>query len=328
MGLVRGAVRHYCLGGCSALVVCVRRSRPVRGAGARAGCRVLPVSSFPPRVSRAVCGGPSRPGLPYPRSLVRHSMRSVCFAGSVRLPFWYSLRVFCVCVCARSLAASSPPPPPLGGVARAPRAVLVLGAGRAVPRGPCPSVCPASVPCSVWLAWGGGSPVLFPPYLAWGCALPAGWVCASGAFLHRGVGQGGGAACAPFPPTVRPGGAVGRGVALPRSVPLPSLGRRQSGCLGRHSGHGGRGPHTAPVRARLLSPGAVRWRPCVLARVCLSIAVPAGAGGCGRGGGPCRGPPPGRRGPAGGGGGGGASPLPWGGRGAGVPLGRGPVGGR
>ena len=31
LGLVRGAMCHYCLGGCSALVVCVRRSRLVRG---------------------------------------------------------------------------------------------------------------------------------------------------------------------------------------------------------------------------------------------------------------------------------------------------------
>ena len=38
------------------------------------------------------------------------------------------------------------------------------------------------------------------------------------------------------------GGPVGRGVALPRSVPLPSLGRQQSGCHWRRSVHGGRGP--------------------------------------------------------------------------------------
>ena len=102
LGLVRGAVRHYCLGGCSALVVCARRSRPVRGAWAGAGFRVFPVSPFPPRVPCAVCGGLSRPGVPYPRSLVRHSMRSVRSACSVRLPFWYSPRALCVCVRSRS----------------------------------------------------------------------------------------------------------------------------------------------------------------------------------------------------------------------------------
>ena len=112
VGLVHGAVRHYCLGGCSALVVCARLSRPVRGAGAGARCRVFPVSPFPPRVSRAVCGGPSRPRVPYPCSLVRHSMRSLPSAGSVWLPICYSPRALCMCVCASALAASAPPPSP------------------------------------------------------------------------------------------------------------------------------------------------------------------------------------------------------------------------
>ena len=112
LGLVRGAVRHYCLGGCSALVMCARRSRPVRGGRAGAWCRVSPVSPFPPRASRAVCGGPSRPCVPCPRSLVRDSMRSVRSAGSVRLPFWYSPRVLSVCVRWRSHGVRAPPPLP------------------------------------------------------------------------------------------------------------------------------------------------------------------------------------------------------------------------
>ena len=78
-GFGHGAVRHYCLGGCSATSVCARCSRPVRGARAGTWCCVSPVSPFPPRVSRAACGGPSRPGVPYPRSLVRHSTRSKLF---------------------------------------------------------------------------------------------------------------------------------------------------------------------------------------------------------------------------------------------------------
>ena len=62
------------------------------------------------------------------------------------------------------------------------------------------------------------------------------------------------------------GGPVGRGVALPRSVPLPSLGRQQSGCHGRCAVHGGRGP---PYHSGSCSPansggdlcGALaRWR--------------------------------------------------------------------
>ena len=163
MGLVRGAVRQYCLGGCSALVVCARRSRPVRGGW----CHVPGVVSSP--------FPPSRPAFP-----------ALFVAGrpvwvSLILARWYAIpcgvcvpqtwsgcpsgfpRVSFVCVCARALPASSPPLPPRVGVARAPRAVPVLGAGRALPRGPCPSACPASVPCYVWLASGGGGPVPFPP---------------------------------------------------------------------------------------------------------------------------------------------------------------------
>ena len=83
------------------------------GVGAGAGCCVFPVSPCPPRVSCTVCGGPSRLGLPYPRSLVRHSMRSVRSASSVRLPFWFPPRVFCVCVRSRSHGV---PPPPLPGL--------------------------------------------------------------------------------------------------------------------------------------------------------------------------------------------------------------------
>ena len=88
-------------------------------------------------------------------------------------------------VCALALSRC-PLPPPLGGVARASRVVPALGAGRAVPRGPCPSTCPAPVPCSVWRAWGGAVRSRFPP--TWlgvvgvaagrprgGCLLPLRW---------------------------------------------------------------------------------------------------------------------------------------------------------
>ena len=324
LGLVRGAARHYCLGGCSALVVCARRSQPVRGAWAGAWCPVFPVCPFPPRVPHAVCDGPSRPGVPYPRSLVRHSMRSVRSAGSVRLPFWYSPRALCVCVRSRSRGVRAPPPLP-GCCGRAPRVVPVLAPGRAVQRGPCSSACPAPVLCPVWFAWGGGGgPVPYSPYLALGCVPPVGWICASGAFQRRRVGWGGGGGgCAPFSPTVRPGGPVGRGVALPQPVPLPSLGRQQSGCPWRRSGHGGRGPHTAPVRVRLLSLSSVRVAP-----LCATAGSLAHRGSCesrrrGRGGGPCSGLPPGRRGPGGRG-----DHLPAsGGRGAGAPVACGTVGG-
>ena len=107
---------------------------------------------------------------------------------------------------------------------------------------------------------GGGGPS---PYLAWGCAPPVGRV--RGVRVPGGgLGEGGGAACAPCPPFVRPGGAVGRGVALPRSVPLPSLGRQQSGCHWRRSVHGGRGP---PYHSSSCLPSFTGWDLCgVLAR--------------------------------------------------------------
>ena len=108
------------------------------------------------------------------------------------------------------------------------------------------------------------------------------------AFVCQGAGWRGGGR-APRPSFVRPGGPVGRGVALPRSVPLPSLGRQQSGCHWRRSGYGGHGPHTIPVRARPPSLGAI----CAASwRVDAGLLVPRGSCGSrrlGRGGGPCSG---------------------------------------
>ena len=166
----------------------------------RPACPALCVAGRPVRVSLTLARWYAIPrGLCVPRA------RSGCPSGIPRVPF--------VCVCARAPAASASPPPPLGGVARAPRAVPALGAGRAVPRGPCPSACPAPVPCSVWRAWGGSGPVRFPPYLAWGRALPVGWVCASVALPRPGVawdGVGVVGRCA-APPACAAGGASGAG---------------------------------------------------------------------------------------------------------------------
>ena len=234
LGLVCDAVRHYCLGGCSALVVCVRRSRPVRRAWASAGFCAFLISPFPPRVSCALCGWPSRPGVPYPRSLVRHSMRSVRSAGSVRLPFWYSPRTLCVCVRSRSRGVRAPAPLP-GIVWRAhlarSRCWALVGPFNAV-RAP-PRVLPRSRAPFVLLR-GGGRPGPVSPYLAWGCALPVGgvrawgpvtiptaralasWLCA---LCGRHEGARGGACClgagrpgsgALRPPTTRPFGRAAR----------------------------------------------------------------------------------------------------------------------
>ena len=181
--------------------LCVRGARGRFGV-VRAGtwCCVSPSSPFPPRVSRVACGGPSRPGVPYPRSLVRHSMWSVRSARSVRLPFWWSPRVLFMCVRSRSRGVRSP----LGGVARASRVVPALGAGRAVPCGPCPSACPAPVPCSVWRAWGGAVRSRFPP--TWlGVAGAAAGRPREGAFV-RCVGRSG--SCVPLPSSARPLGGL------------------------------------------------------------------------------------------------------------------------
>ena len=112
LGLVRGAVRHYCLGGCSALVVCARRSRPVRGGWGR--CLVLCLPRFPlpaPRFLRlCVAGRPVRVSLilarwyAIPCGLCVPRARSGCPSVFPRVSF--------VFVCARALAASAPPPLP------------------------------------------------------------------------------------------------------------------------------------------------------------------------------------------------------------------------
>ena len=211
--------------------LCVRGARG-RFGGVRAGtwCCVSPSSPFPPRVFRAACGGPSCPGVPYPRSLVRHSMRSVRSARSVRLPFWWSPRVLFVCVRLRSRGVRSP----LGGVARASGVVPALGAGGAVPCGPCPSACPAPVPCSVWRAWGGGGPVPVPPYLAWGCG--GGGRASPGGCL-RPLRCGRGRAVVGAPLCSCGGGESCRlGVQAPvRRIPMTSPMRtelRPAGCVG------------------------------------------------------------------------------------------------
>ena len=259
------------------------------GSGGSGWYLVLCLSRFSlpaPRVPRCVwrvvlsgCPLPSLAGTPFHAVCAFRALGPVAHLVVPACPFR---------VCALALPRR-PLPPPLGGVACAPRVVPALGAGRAVPRGPCPSACPAPVPCSVWRAWGGAVRSRFPP--TWlgvvgvavgrrrgGCllllrgasgvrlspspdCLPTGR--AVGVRDPRAVGAGvrvwwpfsvpsactpcGG--CAPRGGSVAfvcrgaaGGGPVGRGVALPRSVPLPSLARQQSGCHWRCAVHGGLGP--------------------------------------------------------------------------------------
>ena len=142
------------------LCVCGARG-PFGGFGPVPGVVSL---SFPPpplpRVPRCVWRAvPS--GCPLP-SLAATPFHVVC---AFRALGPVALLVVPACpfrVCALALPRR-PLPAPLGGVACAPRVVPALGAGRAVPRGPCPSACPAPVPCSVWRAWGGAVRFRFPP---------------------------------------------------------------------------------------------------------------------------------------------------------------------
>ena len=262
------------------------RRLPSRGAGAWRGAPLLPWRvQCPGRVCAALVAGSGGLGLvpgvassPSPPS--RPAFPALCVAGrpvrvSLILACWYAIpcglcvpraRSGCpsgiprgsfVCVCARALAASAPLPPLPGLVWRAhlarSRCWALVGPFHAV-RAP-PHVLPRSR-SRFGLLGGGGRPRPVSPLPGLGLRAPCGvgprvW----GVPTPGGGGRG--AACAPSSPVVWPGGAVGRGVVLPRSVPLPSLGRQRRGCLWRRSGHGGCGPHTAPVRACLLSLGAV-----------------------------------------------------------------------
>ena len=299
----------------------------------------LPAPRVPRCVWRAV---PS--GCPLP-SLACTPFHAVC-AFSALGPV--ALLVVPACpfrVCALALPRRPPPPPPLGGVACAPRVVPALGAGRAVPSGPCPSACPAPVPCSVWRALGGGrsgpgSPLLGFGLLGWRYGVPGGgafyccegrlrsgapppptarplggllgsaihalWAracgcggpslsprparpvgaarCGAGPWRSCAGGRAGGGACAVPPVCAAGGGPVGRGFALPRSVPLPSLGR-QAGVTGVVLSMGGVAPNTTPVRARPPSLGAIcaaSWR---VGAGSLVLRGPRGSRRLGRGGG-------------------------------------------
>ena len=171
------------------------------GSGGSGWYLVLCLSRFPlpaPRVPRCVwravlsgCPLPSLAGTPFP---------AVCAFRELG-PVTLLVVPASLCVCVRSRSRGVPSPPPLAGVVCAPRAVPALGAGRAVPRGPCPSACPAPVPCSVWRAWGGGGPVPAPPYLAWGC-WGGGRASPGGGAFHCCKGRLGSGASPPL--TARP----------------------------------------------------------------------------------------------------------------------------
>ena len=236
------------------------------GSGGSGRYLVLCLSRFPlpaPRVPRCVWRAvPS--GCPLP-SLACTPFHAVCAfraLGPVAL-----LVVPACALLVRALALPRRPLSPLlGGVACAPRAVPALGAGRAVPRGPCPSACPAPVPCSVWRAWGGAVRSRF---------LPT-WLEVGGVAVGR-----------------PPGGVlstVATGV-WGQALPLPRLPIHWAGCWGPLStccgrGRAGLGALLCPLGLHALRGprcGAGLWRSCAGGR--------AGGGGrapdprlCGRGG--------------------------------------------
>ena len=252
-----------------------------------------------------------------PRGLCVPRARSGCPSGIPRMSF--------VCVCARAPAASaSPPPLPRlvwpAHLARSRRWALVglFHAVRAPPR-----VLPRS--CAPFgVLEGGEARSRFLP--TWPGVVRSPWAGSARPWRSRAGGWGGvggGGLCA-VPAVCAAGGASGARAALPCSVPLPSLGRQQSKCHWRRSGHGGGGPHTAPVHARLPFPGAVRVAPWRVGAGALVLRGSSGSRRLGWGGRPCSGPPLGRRDPAGGRG---DNPLRLGGMRAAAPAACGPVGG-
>ena len=114
LGMVCGAMRHYCLGRCSALVVYARHSRPVWGGWGRCWVLCLPCLPLPaPRFLRCVWGAVSS-GCPL-SSLAGTPFHAVCaFRGLGPV----ALLVFLACpLCVCALALSRRPrPPPLPGL--------------------------------------------------------------------------------------------------------------------------------------------------------------------------------------------------------------------
>ena len=201
------------------------------GLGGLRRCRVWCLLCFPlpaPRSPRCVWRAvPS--GCPL-SSLAGTPFHAVCAFRGLGPVALLVIPACPLCVCALALPRRLRPPS-LVGVAHAPRVVPVLGGGRTVLRGPCPSACPAPVPCSVWFAWGGGGgPVPFSLLPGLGLCTPY------GAGLHVwGVpapGRGGGRSVRRSPGLCGRGGQWGGGSpCLSPSLCLPWAGNK-AGVLG------------------------------------------------------------------------------------------------
>ena len=284
--LVRGTVCHYCLGGCSALVLCARRSRRVRGAGAGAGSPVPPAPPLlPPRAPRCVCRV-VRSRYPFSSPAVT-PFHSVCAFRGLGLVA-PQVRPAChLRVCALALPRRPRPSRLPGLVWRAHHAWF---RGRA-PVGPFNAI--HVPPCFLPLS---GAPSSQLRRGSAGSLPPCTWLrvlrpLVGSPVRPRWSSTGGGGPCAA--PSQGHGwrarGGGGRVVTLPWSVPLPPLSGHQSGLHWRCSVHGGCGLHTAPACvtcASVLARSAGFPFACRRA-ACGQVGRPAGAaarrGHCGSG---------------------------------------------
>ena len=190
-----------------------------------------PAPCFPRCVWRAVLSGcplPSLAGTPFHAVCAFRALGPVAFLVVPACP----LRV-----CALVLPRRPLPPLP-GGVACAPRAVPALGAGRAVQRGPCPSACPAPVPCSVWRAWGGAVRSRFPPTWLGVRGVAVGRTRGGCLLLLRGASGVRRSPSPDCPPTGRAVGVryprvVGAGVRVWGHFSVPSVCTPCGGCAPR-----------------------------------------------------------------------------------------------
>ena len=271
------------------------RRLPSSGAGAWRGAPLLPWRvQCPVRVCAALAGGsgglgpvPGFMSFPFPPS--RSAFPALCVAGrpvqkSLILARWYAIacglcvprarsgcpsgipRVSLACVCARALAASAPPPSLGRCGARTSRSP---GAGRqGQQRSPCPSACPASGPCSVWLAWGRGAARSRSPPAWLGVVCPP-WGTPQRALLRAGFACCGGGTRAP-----RGGASCLCGAFGVRHSPTPH--RSSFGACGRAHYPLAVGAGCAGVGTRHHTHSA---RPCELALYAVRVAPgrPGGA---------------------------------------------------
>ena len=134
------------------------------------------------------------------------------------------------------------------------------GGGRASPGGclrplrGASGVLRSSSPNCPSTGWAVGVRVVGAGVRVWGpCSVPVGAARrGAGSWRSYAGGRAGGGGRAVSSGCAAGAGPVGRGVALPRSVPLPSLGRQQSGRHWCCAVHGGRGP---PYHSGSCSPG-------------------------------------------------------------------------